>query len=106
MLYPPAATDLLITSGAEARRRNSELQPDVTLVDIDLGEENGFDLARHLIATRGADRPRVILISAYSEDDFADLIAASPALSFLPKSDLSGAAIRRILADACGGAAG
>jgi hypothetical protein len=39
----------------------------------------------------------VILISAYSGQDFADMIAESPALSFLPKAGLSGAAIRGIL---------
>jgi hypothetical protein len=39
----------------------------------------------------------VILISAYSGDDFADMIADSPAVSFLPKAGLSGAAIRGVL---------
>jgi hypothetical protein len=39
----------------------------------------------------------VILISAYSPCDVAELIAASPAAGFLPKSDLSADAIRRIV---------
>jgi hypothetical protein len=68
------------------------------LVDIDLGEENGFEVARQLAGLLGAELPRVFLISAYSGDDFADLIADSPAISFLPKAGLSGAAIRGILA--------
>ena len=33
---------------AEALLRASELQPDVVLIDIMLGDENGFDLARRL----------------------------------------------------------
>src|SRR5437763_6725450 len=69
----------LASTGAEAQRRHPELQPDDTLIDIDLGEENGIDLARQLAAScDGAQR--MILISAYSGEDFADLLAASPAL--------------------------
>jgi hypothetical protein len=39
----------------------------------------------------------VILISAYSEMDYADLIAASPAVGFLSKSELSGRAVQEAL---------
>ena len=60
-------------------------------------------LAREQVAGgEGAAQARVILISTYAEDDFADMIADSPALSFLPKSGLSGAAIRGILRRAGG----
>ena len=86
-----------VTTGADARRNCQEMKPDVALVDIDLGEEDGFHVARQLTGRASPEPPQVILISAHSEDDFADLIADSPALSFLPKSDLSGAAIRGIL---------
>jgi CheY-like chemotaxis protein len=85
------------STGAEACRSCRELKPDVALVDIDLGEENGFDVARQLAGQEGAELPRVILISAHSWDDFADIMADSPAVSFLPKAGLSGAAIRSIL---------
>jgi CheY-like chemotaxis protein len=77
----------------DALRRADELRPDVTLVDIELGQESGFDLARRLTEGTGSQRPPVILISAYPEQDLADLIEASPALGFLPKSGLSGRAI-------------
>ena len=90
----------MVSTGAEASRSCRELKPDVALVDIDLGEEDGFQVSRQIASrerTEGAEVPSVILISAYSEDDFADMIADSPAVSFLPKSDLSGAAIRGIL---------
>jgi CheY-like chemotaxis protein len=93
------------STGAQANRSCRALKPDVALVDIDLGEENGFDVARQLTGLLGAEVPRVILISAYSGDDFADLIADSPAISFLPKAGLSGAAILGILARP-GGAGG
>jgi CheY-like chemotaxis protein len=94
----------VVSTGAQARRSCRELKPDVALIDIDLGEEDGFDVARQLAGREDAEPPRVILISAYSGGDFADLIEDSPAVAFLPKAGLSGAAIRGILARA-GGAA-
>jgi DNA-binding NarL/FixJ family response regulator len=85
------------STGAEALHRVDELRPDVTLVDIDLGGESGFEVARRLHADAGLAQPRVILISTHSQLDYADLIAASPAVGFLPKSALSAAAIRQLL---------
>ena len=75
-----------------------DLQPDVSLVDIDLGEESGLDLAYRLTTTPGITASPVILISAYSEIDYADLIEASPAIGFLSKSELSGRAVEAALA--------
>lgn len=76
---------------AEALRRAEELHPDVALVDVDLGSESGFDVAAQL-----SDVP-VILTSTHDEQDFADLIAASPALGFLAKMTLSPGAVRELL---------
>ena len=91
-----------VSTGAQACRACRELEPDVALVDIELGEETGFEVARQLAGQASAQHPRVILISTYSEDDFEDMIADSPAVSFLPKTHLSGMAIRSILARAGG----
>ena len=85
------------SSGAEAVQLAGELQPDVALVDIDLGQENGFDIARRLAGSDGPELSPVVLISAYPEMDFAELIAASPAIGFLSKTRLSGSAIRTLL---------
>jgi len=85
------------STGAEALRRVEELRPDVTLVDIDLGGESGFELARRLHHGFGAAPSRSILISTHAEEDYADLIAASPAVGFLSKSALSADAIRDLL---------
>jgi DNA-binding NarL/FixJ family response regulator len=84
------------SSIAEARARASELRPDVVLIDIALGSENGFDLARRL-AGDAASGLAVIMISSGAEDDYADLVADSPALGFLPKAELSADGIQRIL---------
>jgi DNA-binding NarL/FixJ family response regulator len=84
------------STGAEALRRAGELRPDVTLVDIDLGGESGLELARRL---QDQDGPvPVILISTHAEQDYAELIAATPAIGFLPKTALSADAIRDLLA--------
>jgi len=107
-----AARELLEREGVEvtgaastieqAVRLAAALGPDVCLVDIDLGDESGFDLARQL-ADREGQSQRVILISAYPERDFADMIADSPAIGFLPKPELSATRIRAILAGDAGG---
>ena len=101
-----AARELLKREGIEvvgvastidaAVRLAGGLRPDVCIVDIDLGDESGFDLALRL-AELGQPSPRVILISAYSERDFSDMIADSPAVGFLPKPELSAARIRAML---------
>jgi CheY-like chemotaxis protein len=87
----------LASTGAEAVQLAAELKPDVTLVDIDLGEESGFDVARMLTEDGAANQSPVVLISTYAEKDFADLIAAAPAVGFLSKSDLSARTLREIL---------
>lgn len=85
------------STAAEALRSVTELRPDVTLVDIDLGGQSGFDVVRLLNRNAGIAAARLILISTHAEDDYAELIAASPAAGFLPKTALSAAAIRGLL---------
>jgi len=90
----------LASTCAEAVQRSRELLPDVTLVDVDLGSESGLDLARELTeGAQDAHRARVVLISAYAELDLRDLIDASPAVGFLPKSRLSSRAIEALVSD-------
>jgi two-component system, NarL family, nitrate/nitrite response regulator NarL len=85
------------TTGDEALREAEDLRPDVVLVDISLGEESGFDLARRLVEEDQGSETAVILISTRAEADIADLIAESPAAGFLSKAELSASAIRRIV---------
>jgi DNA-binding NarL/FixJ family response regulator len=85
------------STSAEALQREQELRPDVVLVDIMLAGESGFELARRLDEDDRGGAAAVILVSTHAEADFADLIAESPALGFLPKSALSADAIRRMV---------
>ena len=65
------------TNGTEALRQARELSPDVALVDISLGTESGFDVAREISPYVGS----VILISSndrYEDDDYAQLMQVVP----------------------------
>jgi CheY-like chemotaxis protein len=90
----------IASTGAEAIRSAVALRPDVTLVDIDLGDDSGLEVARRMAADPRIHSCWLILISAHSEDDFADLIEASPAIGFLGKPTLSAAAIEGLLSRA------
>ena len=91
------------SSIAQALRQARALRPDLILVDIGLGDESGFDLARLLAqddhggqgALGGA--ADVIMISTGAEADYAEMIDESPAAGFLAKSELSVQAISQIL---------
>jgi two-component system nitrate/nitrite response regulator NarL len=99
-----AARDLLQRQGAEvvgvasnvaeAIRLARELQPDCVLVDIELGPESGFDLATVLTTDQ---HQRVVLISVHSEAELSELIAATPAIGFIPKADLSSRKVTEVL---------
>jgi CheY-like chemotaxis protein len=93
------------SSGAEALRKVALLRPDVVLVDIRLGGESGLELTGRLHRDLAPPAPRVILISTHAGHDYADLIAASPAVGFLPKTALSAGAIRDLLGSPANGAA-
>jgi two-component system nitrate/nitrite response regulator NarL len=82
------------SNSAEARSRVAELRPEVVLVDIALGVESGFELARALARESAAT---LILISTLPEVDFVDLIAASPAVGFIAKSELSARGVRDLV---------
>lgn len=83
------------STSADALRRFEELRPDVTLVDINLGSESGFELAEQLHLAGGPSP--VILISTHAAEDFADMIESSPAVGFLSKSALTCCAIHDLV---------
>jgi DNA-binding NarL/FixJ family response regulator len=85
------------SSGDEALRAVAELRPDVTLLDIDLGGESGFDVARRLAGDGDSGPGQLILISTHSEEDLVDLIKESPAIGFLGKPSLSATTIKGML---------
>jgi DNA-binding NarL/FixJ family response regulator len=83
------------SNGADALTQARALRPDVILLDIALGAESGLEIARRLVEA-DPDGARVILISTHAEADFAELIDATPAAGFVPKSELSASAVRQL----------
>lgn len=87
----------LAANSAEALRCYDDLHPDVALVDVELGGEDGFELAEQLDSAGAASNLTVILVSTYAESDLAEMIDTSPAVGFLQKFSLSPDAIRRLV---------
>ena len=87
------------TTSAEALRQVAEQRPDVVLVDLNLGEESGFELARMLVERFPQLASGVVLISTRAERDLGGLIRASPAAGFIPKTQLSARAVLEVVAN-------
>jgi CheY-like chemotaxis protein len=95
------------STGAEAIDLVQKFQPDLVILDIDLGTESGFDVARQLDTQPSQPEPgtvpEIIFVSAHDEEDFADLISDSVAIGFLAKSALSAQAILQLVSANSGG---
>jgi two-component system nitrate/nitrite response regulator NarL len=87
------------STSAEALARVRELEPDVTLIDINLNGESGFDLAWRIAERSDGSPTSTVLCSTRSESDFAELVAVTPVLGFIAKNELSAGAIRDLLTD-------
>ena len=87
-------------SGERARLEWEEQKPDLVLLDIQLPDVDGFEVATRLAAAR-IDAV-VVQTSTRDACDFGSRITTSHAAGFLPKAELSGAALRRYLARAPG----
>jgi CheY-like chemotaxis protein len=99
MLEAAGFTVAEAATGAEATEAVRTVRPGLVLLDIQLPDFDGFEVARRL-ATGPADGPVpvVVLTSTREASDYGGRIAGSPAAGFLPKDQLSGTALRRFLA--------
>jgi DNA-binding NarL/FixJ family response regulator len=82
-------------NGASGLESAKELRPDVVLLDVQLPDFDGFEVASRLTGNGGG--PRVVLTSSRDAADFGPLVAQSGACGFVPKAELSGAALRAVL---------
>lgn len=82
--------------GASGLKVVAELDPDVVLLDIQLPDIDGFQVATQLSAagTRGA----IVLVSSRAREDLRSLVEGSAARGFIPKSELSGDALEAVIA--------
>jgi DNA-binding NarL/FixJ family response regulator len=76
--------------GAAGLDAVADLAPDVVLLDVQLPDANGIDLARRLSANGG---PAVVLTSSHSSDQLGPDLTTSGALGFIPKDELTTSAI-------------
>jgi DNA-binding NarL/FixJ family response regulator len=81
--------------GASALEAARALRPDVVLLDVQLPDFDGFEVAARL---RAAGLPSsIVLVSSRDASDYGDDIWTSGATGFVPKGELSGSAIRTLL---------
>ena len=81
--------------GGDALEAAARLRPDVVLLDVQLPDINGFELAARL--SGNGDCPAVILTSSRDAAEFGDLVARSGARGFIPKAELSGPRLASLL---------
>lgn len=81
--------------GRSAIERARELRPDVALVDVQLPDMDGFAVSACL--TADGPGPAVVMTSSRDASDFGSLAADNGASGFVPKSELSGAALEALL---------
>jgi DNA-binding NarL/FixJ family response regulator len=80
-------------SGVEAAGR---LAPELVLLDVGLPDVSGFEAAARM--RRDATPSAIVFVSTHDAGDFGELARDSDALGFLPKAELSGAALLALLA--------
>jgi DNA-binding NarL/FixJ family response regulator len=81
--------------GASALTEAGRLRPEVVLLDVQLPDIDGFDVAARLTGTD--DGPVVILVSSRDSSDFGPLVTRSGAAGFVPKAELSGDRLQELL---------
>jgi len=79
-------------SALDAIRR---LRPNVVLLDIQLPDLDGFEVARRL--AQAGDPPAIVLVSSRDRSAYRRRLAQSSARGFITKSDLSGASLAALV---------
>jgi len=81
--------------GAGALHKVEELRPAIVLLDIQLPDSNGFDVAARLAA--GPSPPVVVLISSRDAAAYGERVAQASVRGFISKLRLSGASLAEVV---------
>lgn len=73
-----------------------ELRPDVVLLDVQLPGLDGFAVAERVCGA--SDAPAVVLISSREAAAYGHRLETAPVRGFIPKRELSGAAVAALVA--------
>lgn len=86
-------------TGAEALERVTELEPDVVLLDVQLPDMSGFQVAERL----GEPHPPIVLVSSRPASEYRQRLTTTSAIGFIAKEDVTGAVIDRMLQEMAAG---
>ena len=86
-----------VESGEDAVAASAKHEPDLVLMDINMGELDGIAATR-LITTAAPDT-KVILVSTYQLEDLPAAAGASGAIGYVNKDELSPRLVRRMWED-------
>ena len=81
--------------GESALAAVASLRPALVLLDVQLPDMDGFEVAARLQEDR--DSPTIVLTSSRDGCEFGSLVETSGARGFIPKAELSGAALAALL---------
>jgi DNA-binding NarL/FixJ family response regulator len=83
-------------SGEAALELAADLEPELVLLDIQLPDLDGFEVAERLLARDPG--LKVVLISSRDRSSYGSAIERSGALGFIWKGELSGGTLEKVLA--------
>ena len=82
--------------GAGALEAAARLRPDVVLLDVQLPDIDGFEIAARL--TRNGESPTVVVLTSTRDAaEYGDVVAKSAARGFIPKAELTGSRLSALL---------
>ena len=86
--------------GVSAVAEATQLRPDIVVLDVQLPDTTGFEIARELLERRLVGR--IVLVSSRHASDYGEQVGESGAVGFIAKDELSGEALHSVLDDAGG----
>ena len=85
------------SDGASAIEAAKELRPDAILLDVQLPDIDGFEVATTVLSSQNGSSPAIVMTSSRDASDFGSLVEQSGARGFIPKAELSAEAVSALL---------